>query len=248
MFTPQLTTDFILCCPLDFTVLLGDRRTSFLFRLSSSHVCQRVRPPPPQSHDTLYSSSLPTLLISCSPDTSRASSSYLSVFLPTFLLLLSLPLSFWIKHCHCCPKVGQHISSQRYHFALALLFLLASWRTTCGSSCSQLWQTNKLNNNHSTFASESQTTDSTLSSLYFLPRFNALKHQSVSRPLTFSTNIWLTFRRPAKRNLSASRLKSGVRSRLIHCLLRLCHTPLKSFSINAICNMLLAQDVTEGLS
>lgn len=64
---------------------------------------------------------------------------------------------------------------------------------------------------HSAFASRSQT-DSTSSRLYLLSRFDTLKHQSVSRPLTFSTNIQLTFGRRARRNLSSSRLKSGFAS------------------------------------
>lgn len=69
----------------------------------------------------------------------------------------------------------------------------------------------KKMNNSAGSAGERQA-DSTSSRLYFLPRFDALKHQSVCRPLTFSTNIWLTFGRRARLNLSSARLKLGFAS------------------------------------
>lgn len=70
--------------------------------------------------------------------------------------------------------------------------------------------TNKQKKNHHSALAGERQADSTSSCLYFLPPFDALKHQSVCRLLTFSTNIWLTFGWRTRLNLSSSRLKTGV--------------------------------------
>lgn len=112
----------------------------------------------------------------------------------------------------CYSEAGQYISARFHNFALPLLFLGGIFKHHHDTQrvAHRLHSSDKKKN-LSAFAGERQTV-STSSCLYFLPCFDALKHQSVCRLLTFSTNIRLTFERRARLNLLSSCLKSGFTS------------------------------------